>query len=92
MLAAQPMNVNTIADKFEISRPAISKHVRILTECGLIVIEQIGRERYCRANAGKLKEVRDWADHFSNYWDVKLDSLKNYIENEQGSTGKRGKH
>ena len=92
MLAGQSMNLNAIADKFDISRPAISKHVRILTECGLLIIEQQGRERYCKASPAKLKEVRDWTEHFSRYWDQKLNSLKNYIENEQGTNNKRGKH
>jgi len=92
MLAGQPMNVNAIADQFDISRPAISKHVRILTECGLLVVIQEGRERYCQTNPGKLKEVSDWVAHFSKFWDDKLNSLKNYIENEQGTTSKRGKH
>ncbi len=92
MLAVQPMNLNAIADRFEVSRPAISKHVRILTECGLIIIEQKGRERYCKASPSKLKEVSDWVAHFSKFWDIKLNSLKNYIENEQHSNSKRNKH
>jgi DNA-binding transcriptional ArsR family regulator len=47
MLAYESLNLNAISDKFEISRPAISKHIKILTECGLITIEQKGRERFC---------------------------------------------
>ena len=92
MLAQQPMNLNAIADKFEISRPAISKHVKILTECGLIIIQQDGRERNCKANPAKLKEVSDWVAHFSKFWDEKLSALKNYIENEQSINSKRSKH
>ncbi|OJW83674.1 MAG: transcriptional regulator [Bacteroidetes bacterium 46-16] len=92
LLAEQPMNVNAIAEQFDISRPAISKHVRILTECGLLTIIQEGRERYCKTNPGRLKEVSDWVAHFSRYWDEKLNALKNYIEHEQRSTGKRSKH
>jgi DNA-binding transcriptional ArsR family regulator len=46
MLAGKPMNLNAVADRFDISRPAISKHIKILTQCGLITIRQQGRERY----------------------------------------------
>jgi hypothetical protein len=53
---------------------------------------QEGRERYCKTDPDKLKEVSDWVSHFSRFWDDKLNSLKNYIENEQGTVNKRGKH
>ncbi len=58
LLATAPLNLNAVADKFEISRPAISKHIKILTECGLVTIRQDGRERYCLPNLEKLNEVR----------------------------------
>ncbi|HYG15349.1 MAG TPA: metalloregulator ArsR/SmtB family transcription factor, partial [Bacteroidia bacterium] len=50
LLAGNTMNLNTVADKFDISRPAISKHIKILTQCGLVVVKKEGRERYCRAD------------------------------------------
>ena len=50
MVAKEPMNLNTVADRFDISRPAVSKHMKILVECGMVVINQKGRERYCEAN------------------------------------------
>lgn len=92
LLAVGQMSVNAVADRFDISRPAISRHLRILTECGLVVIVQQGRERYCKAHTDGLKEVRDWTDHFSRYWDNKLSALKNYIEHEQPANSKRNKH
>ncbi|MGY0040970.1 ArsR/SmtB family transcription factor [Pedobacter sp. NJ-S-72] len=49
MIANQSLNLNAVADNFEISRPAISKHIKILTECGLVSIKQQGRERICEA-------------------------------------------
>ena len=64
MLAGQSLNLNAVAENFDISRPAISKHIKILTECGLVVIQQQGRERYCKANLSKLKEVADWAEQY----------------------------
>ena len=85
LLAAQPLNLNTVAENFPVSRPAISKHIKILTECGLIIIEQKGRERYCRAKLDRLKEVSDWTYKFSRFWDEKLGALQQLFagENEQ---------
>lgn len=80
LVAQQTMNLNEVAGKFDISRPAISKHVKILTECGLIIIRQEGRERYCEANLHKLGEVSEWVSKYEKFWITKLDSLKNFLE------------
>lgn len=80
MLTAESMNLNTVADKFDVSRPAISKHIKILVECGLINITKKGRERYCEAKPEGLKEVADWVEQYSRFWDVKLDALKKFAE------------
>lgn len=80
MLSAESMNLNSVADQFDVSRPAISKHIKILVECGLIDITQKGRERYCEARPEKLKEVADWVAAYSRFWDVKLDALKKFVE------------
>ncbi len=95
LVANQSMNLNTVAERFDISRPAISKHIKILTECGLIVIRQEGRERYCEAKLDKLNEVSAWADQYRKFWTDKLDALdiflkqnpinKTNTENEQSS-------
>ncbi|OOQ59600.1 ArsR/SmtB family transcription factor [Mucilaginibacter pedocola] len=83
LLAAKQMNLNAVADNFEISRPAISKHIRILTECGLITIKQQGRERFCQANFKKLKQIEDWAAQYRKFWNDKLDALENFLENDK---------
>lgn len=83
LLAHEALNLNAVADHFDISRPAISKHVRILTECGLIVIKQQGRERYCHADLKKLKSVADWAEQYKAFWNRKLDALGAFLEKEQ---------
>jgi len=80
MIAHETLNLNAVADKFHISRPAISKHIKILTECGLIVINQKGRERHCEANLRKLNEVSDWVGQYKEFWTKKLDALENYLE------------
>ena len=68
ILVRQSYTLNGVASKFKISRPAISKQIRILSECGLVTIRQKGRERYCIANLSKLKSVYDWIEKFSIFW------------------------
>lgn len=83
LLARQSLNVNAVADNFDISRPAVSRHVRILTECGLLVIRKEGRERYCQADLKKLKQVSDWTDRYREFWTKKLDDLEEFLEKEK---------
>lgn len=80
MIATQSLNLNSVAEKFDISRPAISKHIKILTECGLITVNQKGRERHCKANLRKLNEVSEWVEQYKEFWTQKLDALENYLE------------
>ena len=82
MIAHQPLNLNAVAENFHISRPAISKHIKILTECGLIVIKQQGRERYCEAKLQKLNEVSKWIEQYRVFWAKKLDALENFLATE----------
>jgi len=89
MLASQSLNLNNVADQFNISRPAISKHIKILTECGLITITQQGRERYCHADFGKLKQVADWTAKYQKFWTEKLDALGAFLEKEKQQTNKK---
>jgi len=79
LLANKSLNLNAIAENFDVSRPAISQHIKILTECGLIMIKQQGRERYCEAKLSKLNEVTDWVNQYRKYWDNKFDSLESYL-------------
>ena len=83
MISHESMNLNAVADKFDMSRPAISKHIKILTECGLITIRQQGRERYCEAKFDKLNEVSDWVEQYKKIWEQKLDSLEVYLKELQ---------
>lgn len=83
MLAKEQMNLNAVADNFNISRPAISRHIKILRECGLVVINQQGRERFCRAELKKLREVAEWTNRYAQFWNQKLDALGNFLDSEQ---------
>lgn len=80
MIVRKPLNINSVAEHFDVSRPAISKHIRILEECGLVMIRKDGRERYCYAQLKPLSEVSDWAEQYLRLWEERLDSLDNYLE------------
>jgi len=79
MVAQKSLNVNAIAKEFDITRQAVSLHVQFLNDCGLIVIKQQGRERFCEAKLERLNEVTDWIDQYRKYWDNNFDSLENYL-------------
>jgi DNA-binding transcriptional ArsR family regulator len=79
LLARQSLNLNAVASNFRMSRPAVSKHVRILTECGLVIIKKSGREKFCEANVKSLRQVSDWIDQYRVFWTSKLDALENYL-------------
>ena len=83
MIAEKPLNLNTIAEGFNMSRQAVSLHVKILTECGLIIIKQQGRERYCEAKLDSLIAVSEWIEQYKQYFEKKLDSLEKYLANIQ---------
>ena len=91
LLALQTLTLNGVAEHFKISRPAISKHVKILTECGLVKIEQRGRERFCEAQFGKLNEVSDWVEQYRDFWETKLDALEEYLQELQKKEKKHGR-
>jgi DNA-binding transcriptional ArsR family regulator len=79
MIAYKSLNVNSVAENFEVSRTAIYKHIKILTQCGLVVMKQEGRERYCEARLEKLNEVSDWVEQYRKVWTARLDNLENYL-------------
>ena len=71
----ESLNLNSVAEKFHQSRPAISKHVKILSECGLLVVKQKGRERYCEAKLEKLNEVSKWIEQYRKFWETRFNQL-----------------
>jgi len=86
LIAYQPLNLNAIADNFEVSRPAISQHIKILIECGLIQINQRGRERYCEATLNELREVADWVERFRRLWAERFDLMDDLLEDMKITT------
>ena len=91
LLAHKSLNLNAVAEQFDVSRPAISKHIKILTECGLITINQQGRERFCEAKLDKLSEVSVWVEEYRKFWEAKLDSLEIYLNQLQTKNKKHGR-
>lgn len=83
LLADMPMTVNAVAEKFEISRPAISKHLKILEECGIVMITQQGRERFCQVQPSSLIPAFMWIDQYRKLWEERLDSFENYLNELQ---------
>jgi len=88
LLSKNSLTLNGVAENFGISRPAISKHIKILTECGLVVIKQQGRERFCYPDLRRLKEVSDWAEKYRAFWNNKLDALEQFLGKEQQQSKK----
>jgi DNA-binding transcriptional ArsR family regulator len=83
MLAHEPMNVNAVSDHFSVTRAAVYKHMKILTESGLLVLTQQGRERICEAKLEKLDEVSEWIEKYRKEWNHRLDALEEYLEELQ---------
>lgn len=81
LLAVGAMTPNALATHFDTSRQAISKHIKILTECQLVKQEQSGREIYYHFNAKKLKEVDKWLEPFRVLWETRFAQLDNVLKN-----------
>jgi len=75
--------VNEIAGRFEISRPAISKHLRVLHEANLVTETREGRNRIYKLNAEPLRDLERWLDHYRRFWALNLLSLKNHVESKE---------
>ena len=75
LIAMQAMNPNAIAEHFDITRQAVSKHLRILTECELVRQQQSGREIYYDFNESKMKEIDKWLEQFRKIWETRFNQL-----------------
>jgi DNA-binding transcriptional ArsR family regulator len=89
LIAREPQNLNSIAAHFEVSRQAISLHIKILNECGLLTIEKHGRERHCRARLQQLHQVAQWVEQYRTFWSRKLNAPGEFLEKEQKPEGKK---
>ena len=83
LLANQKLTVNAVAEHFPISRPAVSRHIKILKECGLLVVRREGRERYCEVRLDRLSEVAEWVEKSRSVWEQRFDRLDEYLSELQ---------
>jgi DNA-binding transcriptional ArsR family regulator len=83
LLAGKSLNLNDISSNFQISRPAVSKQIKILSECGLVTVTPSGREHYCTLDLKKMGEVADWIAKYKVFWTNKLDALGDFLEREE---------
>ena len=89
IVVQEPTNVNTIAEKFNMSRPAVSKHLKILEDNGLLFIQNSdidGRQRNCYVQLGALKEIEDFIRQLEKFWNSKLNNLGDYLDKKKKKT------
>lgn len=79
ILLKESMTLNAIAEKFDISRPAVSQHIKHLTECGVVEIEQKGRERYCKVKPQSLIPAFMWLEQYQQQWIQRIDNFEQHI-------------
>jgi DNA-binding transcriptional ArsR family regulator len=87
-ISNKSLTVNSVAESFDVSRQAISNHIKILEECGILLIKQEGRERYCYVQPKKLEEVADWLHEFRKLWEQRFDRLDNLLIEMQAKSKK----
>ncbi|MEZ0005575.1 DNA-binding transcriptional ArsR family regulator [Flavobacterium sp. 28YEA47A] len=79
MIALQPMTPNTLAEHFDTTRQAVSKHLKILTECELVKQEHQGREIYYQLEIDKMKEIDKWLEQFKKIWESRFSQLDDLL-------------
>jgi DNA-binding transcriptional ArsR family regulator len=90
-LAAGECSVSELAAPFAMSMPAVSKHLRVLERAGLIAQRREAQRRPCRIEAAPLKEVADWAEHYRQLWEARLDRLDDYLRELQEKEKSHGR-
>ncbi len=81
MIAMQAMTPNALAEHFDSSRQAVSKHIQVLAECSLVKQKQSGREIYYQVNPKKMKEIDDWLEPFRQLWETRFNQLDAVLKN-----------
>ena len=82
LLSEDSLTINSLADNFNMSRPAVSKHIKVLHNAGFISIRDIGRERYCTLKKDGFEELQAWISHFDKFWTSKLKKLETLLNNK----------
>ena len=79
LLSEDSLTINSLAEYFDMSRPAVSKHIKILYNAGFISIKDIGRERYCMLKKDGFEELQAWISYFDQFWTFKLKKLESLL-------------
>jgi DNA-binding transcriptional ArsR family regulator len=79
-LSQGPLNITQIGADLDMSKQAIAKHIKILKECGMVVINQKGREQMCEARLDQLDEVTDWVTHSRKLWNQRFEKLDRFLD------------
>jgi DNA-binding transcriptional ArsR family regulator len=82
LLSKDSLTINSLAENFDMSRPAVSKHVKILYNAGFISIRDIGRERHCMLRQDGFNELQEWIGFFDKFWVSKLKKLENILNSK----------
>src|SRR5678815_466395 len=89
LIAIQAMTPNAIAENFHTTRQAVSKHLRILTECELVTTEQKGREIYYSLEIQKMKEIDEWLEQYRKIWETRFKQLDDVLAKLKKQKGKK---
>ncbi len=90
LIALQAMTPNALAEYFDTTRQAVSKHLKILTECELVKQEQKGREIYYKLEYSKMKEIDNWLAQIRNNWEERFNNLDDYLQKIQNKERNKG--
>jgi len=80
LLSKESLTINSLAENFDMSRPAVSKHIKIMYNAGFISIRDIGRERYCTLKQDGFNELQEWINYFDKFWATKLKKLEMLLD------------
>ncbi|MBS0030818.1 ArsR/SmtB family transcription factor [Chitinophaga sp. 22321] len=82
LLSKDSLTINSLAENFDMSRPAVSKHIKILYSAGFISIQDMGRERYCTLKQDAFKELQEWLSYYDKFWASKMKKLETLLNNK----------
>ena len=82
LLSKNTLTINSLAENFDMSRPAVSKHIKILCSAGFITIQDIGRERHCLLKPDGFNELQKWIEYFDKFWLTRLQKLETLLNNK----------
>ena len=82
LLSKDSLTINSLAENFDMSRPAVSKHIKIMYNAGFISIQDIGRERHCTLKQDGFNALNEWLAYFDQFWTSKLKTLENLLNNK----------